>query len=194
MFPTFQEERKQSTMQAVKPTHQFLLDEDQEARRAELMAFIGPNADKFMPTYDSMRARLVAPAGGKKPKIIRGFVAAAFFLGPVWFLYRKMWMVSLIILGVVVVFALLPIPGGNRIGLPIGIALAISGKYTYVEHAMKRIIALRGASPVADLSVLAKEGGVSKPAGYISAAALVGLMILMVALVVLSGQDPNAFR
>ena len=160
----------------------FMTDPNQEARRAELAAFIGPNADKFMPVYDNWRTVTAGVAGTKGQRLLRGFVGTAFLLGPTWFFYRKLWVWAI---GVTVVeLALGFIPHTSRLGLPVSIALALFAKGVYIDHAVKRISVLRGGAPVADLALLQREGGVSKVAGWISGSIVVLVLLLALASII----------
>ena len=158
----------------------FLLDPDQTSRRAELATFFGPHADKFLKAYD---AQVVAAnrAPGEKIKFqwfSGSYVWPAFFIGPVWFFYRKMWAWGVGITVVVLLIGLLPIT--SRLGFPLGVALALSGPMFYLGHAVKKIEELRGQSAggVIDPARLAAVGGVSKAAGWIGGI-VYGLMVAL---------------
>ena len=94
----------------------FLRDPDQSARRAELETFIGPNAAPFMKVYDRLQQDAVASVGGRARFRFAGggFCVPAFFVGPVWFFYRKMWVIGAVIVGLLAVLAFLP----SRAGWP----------------------------------------------------------------------------
>ena len=158
-------------------------------RREEVRAYIGPHADAFMPVLASMQARAAPrPPGQKRPRLRFGFVAMAFFLGPCWFFYRKLWVWAWALTGLLVALALLPIP--SRVGLPVGISLAAFGRQAYLGHALKRIAKLRGGAEFADLDVLRRAGGVSPAAGWISSLVIVALSVVAVgALIVLAGVN-----
>ena len=81
---------------AESPYLAFLRDPDQPARRAELERFIGHNPAPFMKVYDRLRGDAVAsPSGRPKFRFFGGgFCVAAFLYGPVWFLYRKRWLLA----------------------------------------------------------------------------------------------------
>ncbi len=163
-------------------------------RREEMRAFIGPHAEAFMPVWTAMQAR-AAPRtpGEKRPRIKFNFVAMAFFLGPCWFFYRKLWVWAWALLAVIVVLAFLPIT--SRIGLPLGICLAMFGRQAYLGHAQKRVAQLRGGAEFADLDVLRRAGGVSPVAGWTSSLLLGALSLIGVASLILltlanGGQPP----
>ena len=154
----------------------FLRDPDQAARRAELTAFFGPNAGKFLSVYDVLQNDAVTGSG--KPKFrLRGsgFSAPAFFFGPVWFFYRKMWLIAGIIAAGMVVLSL--VPGTSRLGAGVGAGLAVMAYRAYVQHAIGKIDKLRGPDGVADLAMVAEAGGVSKLAAWISGT-IYGLLAL----------------
>lgn len=143
----------------------FLLDPDQPARRAELTAFFGPNAEKFLPVYDKLQAD--AAAGGR-PKLRLfggGLSVPAFLFGPVWFLYRKMWaMAGVIVVGLI---AIALIPGTSRAGIGIGVASGLLAHRGYVQHAVGTLAKLRRADGTIDAREVARPGGVSRAAGWI---------------------------
>ena len=172
---------------------EFLRDLDVEARRAELRAFIGPHPEPFIKMYEALRAQ--ALAGRPKFGATTSFVVMAFFLGPCWFFYRKMWIWAWSLVAAIIVLAFLPVT--NRIGLFLGVALAFSGRFAYLQHAIGRIVKLRGPAPQADLTLLTREGGVSARAGWISSAGYLLLTVLVVAALFLylgSGGNLDALR
>ncbi len=153
----------------------FLKDPDQVSRRAELAAFFGPHAETFLKTYDKLREDTVRAEGGR-PKFRffgGGFEAAAFFLGPVWFFYRKMWVMAWVVVALLVVAAVLPI--ASRIGLILSVLLGFLGHRTYVQHAIGKLQTMRLADGTLDPVSLREAGGVSKPAGIVSGT-IFGLM------------------
>lgn len=145
----------------------FLNDPDQEVRRAELRTFFGPNAETFLKAYDRLRSDTPAVPGGR-PKFRLfggGFEPAAFFLGPVWFFYRKMWLMAWVVVGMLVVVSFIPF---RAAGLIVGITLAGMAHRVYVQYAVQKLTTLhRGGTPVTPDTVAA-AGGVSKRAGVIS--------------------------
>ncbi len=162
------------------PYINFLQDPDQVSRQAELATFFGPHGAKFLKGYEMQRAMMTRTTGGKiRYSFLRaGYVWPAFFVGPVWFFYRKMWLWGGILTAVVVVLGLLPIAG--RVGFPLGIAMAVGGSSLYLNHAVRTIERLRQASPngVVDPQQLAAAGGVSKTAGWIGGV-VYGLLLLL---------------
>lgn len=169
----------------------FLRDEDTSARRAELEAFVGPGASPYLHMYERLRA---SPGRAPFGAIVSG-VAMAFWLGPCWFFYRKMWGYAWMIIAGIAVLALLPVPAGAGIG--VAVALAMFGRYIYFQHAVGAITRLRCGAPVADLDELRRRGGVSRRAGWISS----GIYLAMTAIALLSaiaflsgGGDPALLR
>ncbi len=160
----------------------FLSDPDPAARRAELEAFVGPNSAPFLKMYERLRASPARPGFGA----MQSFVVMAFFLGPCWFFYRRMWGWAWGFIAVLVVMALLPLP--RTAGLIAGVVLATQGRYAYLTHAFGRIEKLRdaGAGAGADLDVLRRAGGVSATAGWVSIAAYVLLSLAALAAIYLS--------
>lgn len=173
-------------MPGTSPLLEFLRDPDQESRRAELRDFCGPNADGFLKVYDTMYADALSAANGKKKFRFGGggFVPAAFFCGPVWFFYRKMWVWAWGLTVVLIVIGL--IPGLNRINFPVGIGLAIGGRRLYVTYAITKLQQMRAATGSLQPQDIRREGGVSVTAAWISGGiyavlllfALVGLVLL----------------
>lgn len=162
----------------------FMKDPDPVARRVELAQFIGPNAESFLKIYDHMRSVANRPPGEKVKFsfFANGFNAGAFFLGPVWFFYRKLWGWAWGVVGLVVVLGLLPI--GNRIGLPLGVGLAVAANQLYTAHAISAVIKMRAAAGGGPIPAeqLAQAGGVSKTAGWIAG----GVYLVLVALGILA--------
>ncbi|MET0269556.1 MAG: DUF2628 domain-containing protein [Sphingomonas sp.] len=160
----------------------FLRDPDQPARRAELEAFFGPNAHKFLPVYDRLQADFART--GKPGFSLRGggFSVPAFLCGPCWFLYRKMWAIAAIVVAVGVALAFLPVGGGAGIG--IGIALGAFAYRAYVQHAIAAITRMRRRDGAVRLDALRFAGGVSRAAGWISGLIYGGVTLLALASII----------
>ena len=158
-------------------------DSAESRRREELRAYIGPHAEAFMPVWASMQAR-AAPRqpGEKRPRLKLGFVAMAFFLGPCWFFYRKMWAWAWGLTATLVALAFLPIP--SRATAPVGILLALFGRQLYLGHVRKQVAKLRGGAAFADTELLRRAGGVSPVAGWISSLLIIGLGLLAVGVMI----------
>ena len=161
----------------------FLKDPDQVSRRAELATFFGPNPDKFLRVYDSQVA-LVQRVPGQSSfsfgSFGRTFLWPAFFLGAIWLFYRKMWAYGIGLTVLILILGLLPIT--NRLGLPLGIALAGFGGLAYVSHAVNQIEKLRRQNPTQPLDPQqpALIGGVSRPAGIIGGIVYVLIIALAI--------------
>ena len=156
---------------------QFMQDPDAAARLADFGVFVGPKVKAFLPAYEKQRAA-ANRAPGEKVKFewaSGGFNAGAFFGGPIWFFYRRMWAwawgltVALLLIGL--------IPGTSRVGLPVGIVLALWGNQLYVTHAVTKIAKLREAGR-GSVEELQRAGGVSKLAAWISGIVYAGLIAL----------------
>ena len=170
---------------------QFMLDPNAGARQADFGAFVGPNVKAFLPAYERLWTAANRPRG-EKVKFqwaSGGFNAGAFFGGPVWFFYRKMWAwgwcltIALVLIGF--------IPGTSRVGLPVSLGLAIGANQLYVTHAVTKIAKMReaGRTSVEDLQ---RVGGVSKAAAWISGSIYAILIVL--AIVALFTLGPDAMR
>ncbi len=166
----------------------FLLDPDAEARRQDFASFVGPNAAAFLPVYERARAAANRPPGEKvKFSFLgNGFNVGAFFGGPVWFFYRRMWAWAWGL--TVVLFLIGLIPGTSRIGFPVGISLGLGANQLYVAHAITKVAKLRAAGMVAPQQ-LAAAGGVSKLAAWIAGTILAGLFALTIWALFTLGPD-----
>ena len=155
-------------------------DPDPLARRREIAAFFGPHAEKYLAVYDRMHAVANRPAGEKLRFSFagNGFNAGAFFLGPVWFFYRKLWVYAWSITALIVVVGLLPV--GNRLGLPIGIGLALAANQLYVGHAIATIAKMQCEGGELLAQQLARAGGVSTTAGWIAGGCYALLVLLAI--------------
>ena len=166
----------------------FLLDPDADARRQDFVTFVGPNANRFLPSYE--RARAVANrAPGEKIKSSfgsNGFNAGAFFVGPVWFFYRKLWGWACGI--TVAIFLIGLIPGTSRIGLPVGVGLGFGANQLYVSHAINKVARMR-AEGRGTPEQLAAAGGVSKLAAWIAGTIFALLMALTLYTLFTLGPD-----
>jgi len=147
---------------------QFAKDPDQPMRRAELNAFIGPNPASFLAVYHRIAAS-AATGDRRLTSLIGGLCAPAFFLGPVWFFYRKMWLWAWGYCVVMLLLSALPI--GGQAGLGLSVAAALMARWAYLDHATRRIAKIRLARPLdeqAYFTQLAAAGGISKLAGWAS--------------------------
>lgn len=161
----------------------YLQDPEYSERREELRVFIGPNAEKFLIAYDLLIQQRKQYLETSKFKFFQrsAYTWPAFFTGPVWFFYRKMWAwgwgltIGLLALGL--------IPGINRISFPVSLILAAMAKRIYIEHAMKRINQLH-ASGNAKEAALAVAGGVSPKAAWIAGVIFGVYMLLSIGAIV----------
>ena len=155
---------------------QFMRDPDLPARRREVSIFFGPHADKYLAVFDRMHAAANRPVGEKLKFSLagNGFNAAAFFLGPVWFFYRKLWIYAWSITALIVVVGLLP--AGARLGLPISVGLAAN--QLYVGHSVATIAKMHAAGGELSAEQLARAGGVSTTAGWIAGGCCALLFLL----------------
>lgn len=147
-------------------SQRFFLDKDQDDRRAELAAFCGPHADLFLKTYDGVRQMAVDKASGTgvKFKLFRNndFSGAAFFLGPVWFFYRKMWAYAWGLVALYTVLAFLPSGFGSRFAMPLALATGLFARSGYVIWATIKTELMRRPDGALDPAAIARVGGVSK--------------------------------
>ena len=147
---------------------QFAIDSDQPTRRAELSAFLGPNPDSFLAAYGRIAASATTGNRGLT-SLNSGLCAPAFFLGPVWFFYRKMWLWAWGYCGLMLLLA--AVPAGSQIGLGLSVAAGLIARWACLEHAARTIARLRLTRPFDDMAYfdrLARAGGVSKRAGWSS--------------------------
>ncbi len=178
----------------------FFRDPDQDSRRAELRDFFGTNADVFLRTYERMRAAALAPKGSGSLWAnlrVSGFEPAAFFCGPVWFFYRKMWAWAWGITAFELIFGLVASLLHLRGGFAAGAILAVMAHRAYVDHAMSSIAKLRGLSGGLDPQAIRTAGGVSKMAGWISGTVyflLIALTTAGLALLILHPEATDAGR
>ena len=137
----------------------------QEDKHEDLATFLGPNADKFLKIYE-MR---------DKPRSKLNW--AAFFLGFVWFFYRKMYLIGAL-------FVVLPIVLGYLIpvgGVATSAVAGHLGNGLYLRDAIRRIkkadeLGLHGEERIAYLK---RAGGVSWPAGVIAGLFFAGIIALV---------------
>ncbi len=159
----------------------FANDPDQMSREAELRDFVGPNAEKFLNAYRKMRP---GPDGKTRFRIFgEGFCWPAFFLGPVWFFYRKMWTVAWGIVGLLVVTNVLGILAPNlpiqRIGVPLAIIIGGWAFRLYITQAASRLNGMRAANgSVLQPEAVRLAGGVSVTAAWVSSV-VYGLLVLL---------------
>ncbi len=158
----------------------FLRNGDPAERREDLRRYIGPNADSFMPLYNKMVAKQSsAIAWG-------GFCWPAFFVGPVWFFYRKLWVFAGLLCAMIVAVAVIPqLPATS--GLIISVMAATMARRAYLTEAMKRLEVLRESGRIHWPGAIEQAGGVSRKAAWISGiiagviyAAEIGLVVIAI--------------
>jgi len=154
---------------------------DPEAQRDETLfrAYVGDKADKYMLNFKRL----------KKGDTRSGFNIGAFFLGFVWFFYRKMYLAgAVIILIPVVLLTVLPDLAGV-IASGVGVALALMANTYYVKSVNKNIEQMKALDLPEDelLNRLRAKGGTSKVAG---AFGLV-VWISIVSLPILASATPS---
>ena len=171
----------------------FMQDADQASRRAELEAFFGPKAEYYLKAYGHMWASVTKqPGASGRFQIFKAVVWPAFFVGPVWFFYRKMWGWASGLTVMVLVIGSIPMLA--RAGFPVGIAMAGLGPTIYVNHAIRKLAAMRGVDGRVELERARAAGGVSKTAGWIAGtiyALLTALAVLNLVLLIRNGEPPN---
>ena len=164
---------------------------------AEIRAFVGRNAEFYLRKWSPARR------GSGRPK---RWNFAAFFLSGLWVPYRKMYRVTLIILGILVAESLLEeaaIAGGlasermvaslNRlIGILFSIVCGTFGNAWYLAHAQREIGRIRalGLEDDAYHKALARRGGTSFLAslGFLFLFILAGVGIAIVSEFLFSGD------
>lgn len=111
----------------------------------DYIAFVGRNAQKYLPRFKKFN---VLGMDNFKP----AWHWPAFFFGPFWMFYRKLYLWGLLALFLEI------IPYVNFIAM---ISWGVAGYYLYYRNTKKKILALRAVSPDSDLSkALGDIGGV----------------------------------
>lgn len=131
--------------------------------------FIGPNPDKFI------KAAGVG-AGGKQSTT---FNWPAFFIGPIWLFYRKLYLWGACLLLVPVVLVVI-FPQLSKVSFGYGVLLGLLGHKIYMNHATSKI----GKIKKLDLSDDEFKDRLKKAGGTSPAGAVFGVVIT-VALIVL---------
>jgi hypothetical protein len=139
--------------------------------RDAFVAFVGPNADRFLPTFDKMQERDPGLKG-----IVRGWCWPAFFVPLPWLLYRKQWAMAAAVIAVPIVLAYLF--HSSRVSLGLAVATAMTGKSVYVMDAARKIrkLCTQERDPIRQRERIAQAGGVSV------AGAVLGALIIVAAI------------
>jgi hypothetical protein len=146
----------------------------------EVRAFVGPRAGYYL---NKWRAALHGTGS------VTGFNWAGLLLAGIWLPYRKMYAITAIFLGIILLETILeevvfvgilgkpeaPAPLSYGIGIAAGIICGAFGNRWYLSHARKAIAAVRseGLSEDLHLQTLARRGGTSL-------AASLGIFVLFV--------------
>lgn len=137
------------------------------AERADLAAFFGPGADKYLKLHDKLQA---APSSVS-------FNWPAFSLAFVWFFYRKMYLFgALLAILSVVVGSVLPFGAGVSAGI-----VGFFANRAYIGEAKRRIKEADGLGLTGEerAAYLRRVGGVSMPAALVAGLLYAGLGALV---------------
>lgn len=168
--------------------------EELQADEGPLRAFVRRSPDWYI-----RRARKLIRARDSLKHIGATWNWAAFVFGPLWVLYRKMWLLGVLLM----VFS----PSVIYMNIAVGLLpeswdadgdifftiffierliYGLFGTYLYVRHARSTVIALVKVygDPVPD-EVFAKKGGAGYKGPFLGAAIVIGVAVLPVALIVL---------
>jgi hypothetical protein len=136
-----------------------------------VQTFVGKNYEYYQ------RKWLLAPGA------IKGFNVAAFFLGVVWMVYRKMYLYAAIVVALLILDGVLetyfPLPEAIGKALTWGVyaVFGILGNMMYKSHADKKIKEISASFPPEQVNdQLAKQGGVNLAGAW---AFGVGLLVLV---------------
>lgn len=146
---------------------------------ADLQRFIGPNAPLFIEVWRET-------PDGKLPAF-KYFSIPAFFLGPFWFLYRKLYFwaigVTALMISAPIIFAEI----WEIALIVIGVGMGFVAKKFYVTWAVQRVKSIRAAVP--DLNQrqveLKRQGGVSSKSVWVIIAAIILLLVGLFFLIVI---------
>jgi hypothetical protein len=114
---------------------------------------------------------------------IAGFNVAAFFLGAVWLIYRKMYLYAAIFLAIIAVdiavemFYPLPETVGHAVNIAIAVMFGVLGNSWYKTYADKKVNQISASFPPEQMSAeLAKQGGTNLAAALIATLVLLALV------------------
>lgn len=161
----------------VSPRQAKLIQRLESVSDAEITAFIGPNADRFLPAWHDMKDQ----ATGRKRFVWR-WCWPAFVFGSAWFLYRRMYATAALLLFVPIFLALFTSIGSTG-GSSLAAVLAVSGKTLYVGHAQRKThkIKERATSAEEAAAKIVRAGGVSIAGGIIGGLIWAGSILLIFA-------------
>lgn len=151
-----------------------LIEKLESVSDAEIVAFAGPNAHRFLPAWHDMKDQ----AEGKRRFALR-WCWPAFFFGFAWFLYRRMYALAAAFLFLPILLALFT-PIGSTGGSSVAVILAMLAKAIYVGHAQSKIRKIKGRAVSAEeaSAKIVRAGGVSIAGGIIGGSIWVGLVLL----------------
>lgn len=165
-----------------------LAEDALDVDETELRAFVGPRADYFLRKW---APRLQDPSGDV------GMNWAALFLGTFWTAYRKMYRVTFIFIGVMILLAIaqqivfVSLLGGEAVPPGVGaivnvmsaIVCGLCGNSWYLTHTKRAISAARAGGFQDDhlLYELSRRGGTS----WLAVFAMMGLIFVLTFLLVL---------
>jgi len=152
---------------------------DDTIQRALLRAYVNQNYEKYQSLWDKAASRPTKPSWNW----------AAFFLSLGWLAYRKMYALSALWIGLLLLELIASIVFGyserysNAFGLGLAFAAGQVGNMLYERHANKQVDQVKLALPPSHwISALRIQGGASWAAG-IAAWVIYLLLWLLVALV-----------
>ncbi len=155
--------------------------------RQELEVFAGKNADRIVSRWVRMRS---------EERYYAGFCWPAFFLGSVWFLYRKMYLNGAILFGAVVSFGFVqilveevtgaPFPqtADRMLNLGVGVVQAAIALPLYYRFAKTKIESLGSAGAVGDDLTDERRQAITELGGTNWLAALGGAAVMLALVVV----------
>lgn len=123
----------------------------------------------------------------KTPGALKGFNVAAFFLGVIWLVYRKMYLYAAIFVGILLLDGIVeyyfPLPEAIGKGLTWAIAavFGLLGNSWYKAHADKKVNEITATYPPEQVGAeLAKQGGVNLAGAWAFGLAVIGLVGVVV--------------
>lgn len=155
------------------PSIQDLLESpDQDAVRADLAAFFGRNAERYLASYEKLRR---AGPG----KVLLSWNWAAFCYNFPWFFGRKMFLLGAL-------FALAPlaayfsVPWAGNAALVLSVVFPVFADHWYVRQALNQVARARGLEPAERIGHLRRAGGLSLVTGGAAFALYLGLFVMSV--------------